>query len=533
MNLGGVLRARARALRNALLRRGRPGAGAPPGPLSSLVMVGIVAWLAHKGLAALFGALEHSGATPAELRAALALALDLALVVLVVFDLEGAVATLILDRDLELLRRAPLPPGSILAIKLVDAFPRTAVPLAGLALPALVAWTGTHPAPIAAWLAAPLLAALLWLIPFGIGLAASLALLARVPARRARESLGLISTLAITAALAANLFLVPRLASESGEPMERVRALLAAARPWLALTPGGWAADAFALTAPGERARAALLLAGAAGVSLALAALAARRHLASVLDAARTPAPPLGAGRRRRRAAPRGRASLLRAVMRRDRLLYLRDWTVLGEVLAGAVLWTLLPLIAQPALKLRSPALVRAMLLLLAVGGLGYETATRAFPIERRGAAWMRLSPIPPLRWALAKFASAGSLALVLVGVAGLGLGIAAHLGPRDWIVTASTVLPALALAVAIGLWTGARFGDPDWTHPRALLTMEGRLVANGLTAAQVAAWLAVAALGETSAAPPPWSTGLASIVGAALAMAAVTRRVGRPGYHG
>jgi len=536
VNPRGVLRGRARALRNALFRRGRArAAGAPPGPLASVVLVLVVAVIAHQGFAALFGALERSGATPAELRAVLALALDAALLGLLVFDLEGAVAALILDRDLDLLRRAPLSPAALLAIKLVDALPRTAAPLVAVALPALIAYAEIRPVPPAAWLAAPLLATLLWVIPLGAGTAATLALLSRVPARRARESLGLISTLALTALLLANLFVLPRLASEGGEPMERVRALLAAALPGLALTPGGWAADLFGAAAPGDRARAALALAVAAGASLALVTLAARRHLEAVLGAARTP---VARPRARRGGRPRvaaRRTSLLGAVMRRDRLLFARDWTVLGDVLAAALLWTLLPLAGRPLLELHSPALVRAMLLTLSVG-MGYEIAARAFPLERRGAAWMRLSPVPPRWWAGAKLVSAGSLALALVAIAGLSLGWAEHLGPRDWLATATAVLPALALSVALGLWTGAAFGDPDWTHPRALLTYPGRLLAAGLVAVQVAGWLTLTALTEEPRGELTrllrWLPGLISLGLAALATGSVARRLGLPRYY-
>lgn len=533
MNLRGVLRARARALRNALFRGGR-GAGARPGLLANLAIVVVVAFIAHGGFKALFEALARSGATPAELRAALALALDAALVGLLVFDLEGASAALILDRDLDLLRRAPLGPAAILAIKLLDALPRTATPLVAVALPALVAYAGVQPISPAAWLSAPLLAAMLWLIALGIGLAGTLALLARVPARRARESLGLISTLAMTVLLLINLFVLPRLASEGAEPMERVRSLIAGAASALALTPGGWAADLF--TGSGPVASAALALLGAAVASAALATLAARLHLAGVLDAARTPAPPFRARHPRRpRAVPR-RTSLLAAVMRRDRLLFARDWTVLGDVLAAALLWTLLPLIGRPFLGLGAPALVRAMLLTLSVG-MGYEIAARAFPLERRGAAWMRLSPVPAARWAEAKLLSAGSLALTLVAGAGLSLGLAARLGPRDWLVTAATVLPALALSVALGLWTGARFGDPHWSHPRGLLTFGGRLAANGLVVLQVAAWLTLTALAEgfqdeTAGLVFQWAPGLISMGCATLAMMAVARRLAQPGYY-
>ena len=535
MILRGVLRGRARALRNSLLGRGRTRAGrGPRGPLFSIALTAVAAGIAHSGFAALFGALERSGATPAELRAALALALDVALAGLLLFDLESAVSTLILDRDLELLRRAPLSPAAILAIKLLDALPRTATPLVVVALPALLAFAETRSVSVEAWLAAPFVLALLWAIPLGAGTALTLALLSRVPARRARESLGLISTLTLATLWLANLFVLPGIASAEGEPLARVRALLSAALPALARTPGGWAAALFDGVPASDLARCALLLIGTAGASVALAGFAAGRHLAPVLAAARTPVARPRARDRRRRVGAR-RVPFVLAVMRRDRLLFVRDWTVLGDVLTAALLWMLLPLAALPLKPLHSPGLVRAMLLTLSVG-MGYEIAARAFPLERRGAMWMRLAPVAARRWAAAKLVSAGSLALALVAIAGASLGWAARLGLSDWLATLGAVLPALALSVSLGLWTGAAFGDPGWTHARAVLTLGGRLVAAGLVVVQVAGWLTLTALMEgispgRGAWLASWLPGSIALGLGVLAAVDVARRVGRPGF--
>ena len=528
MNLRGVLLGRARALRNSLF--GRRGAR---GPLVSLALLGLAAAIAHAGLAALFGALARAGATPAELRAALALLLDLALLGLLLFDLESVVATLILDRDLDLLRRSPLAPAAILGLKLLDALPRTALPLVVLALPALLAYAAVGAVPPAAWLAAPVVAALLWAIPLGAGVALTLALLARVPARRAREALGLVSSVAFAGLWLVNLLLVPRLAAAEGEPLDRVRALLSAAGEVLAWTPGGWAATLLGAEAPAAAARAALALSAAAAASAALAALAAGRHLAPLLGAARTPArrarPRAGAGAR----AHRGPFVL--TVMGRDTKLFVRDWTVLGDVLTAALLWTLLPLVALPVRPLDSPALVRAMLLTLSVG-LGYEIGARAIPLERRGAEWMRLAPIPARRWAAARLASAGGIALALVAVAGLSLGLSAGLAPLDWLALVATVVPAVALAVALGLWTGAAFRDPDWTSARVVLTLGGRLVAASLVVIQVAAWLAVTVYEQSI--PTEHSLWVILFPSSAavgltlLAVAGISSQVNRLGYN-
>jgi hypothetical protein len=175
------------------------------------------------------------------------------------------------------------------------------------------------------------------------------------------------------------------------------------------------------------------------------------------------------------------------------------------------------------------------MLLTLSVG-LGYEIGARAIPLERRGAEWMRLAPIPAGRWAAARLASAGVLSLALVAVAGLSLGLSAGLAPVDWLVVAGTVVPAVALAVALGLWTGAAFRDPDWTSARAVLTLGGRLVAASLVVIQVAAWLAITVYAESIPTENSvWVVLLPSAVAAGLtllAVAGVSSQVNRLGYN-
>src|SRR6185503_18644583 len=111
-------------------------------------------------------------------------------------------------------------------------------------------------------------------------------------------------------------------------------------------------------------------------------------------------APPAAASRRPDRAR-----ALLGVAIRRDVVLVLRDWTALGDVLTAAVLWTLLPLVGVPLMSITHPVLARTMLLALTVG-LGYEIASRAFPFEGRGWAWMRLGPVPALRWIVLKWAA-------------------------------------------------------------------------------------------------------------------------------
>jgi len=528
----GVLLGRARALRNSVFGRGRSGGrrGAR-GPLTGALFAVAAGLILYAVIDGFFDELVRAGATREEMRAVLALAFDVALAMLVIFDLESAVSTLILDRDLDLLRVAPLKPRALLGLKLLDGLPRTAAPIGVVALPALLAWAVPGPTPAATWILAPVVLALLWAIPLGAGTALSLAFLSRIPARRARESLGLVSLLVFAALWVFNFVVLPRFASEAGEPLARMRWLLAAAGHIVALTPGGWAADLIAADALGSRVRSALALVAAAGASLALAAFAAGRLLGPLLMAARTPVARAGPRGRRLRVAVR---PFLPAVMRRDWLLFTRDWTLLGDVIAGAVMWTLLPLIVLPLHPVRSPELVRAMLLALAVG-TGWGIGTRAFPVERRAAAWMRIAPVPARSWVAARFASVGAFTLAPVAVAALGLGLPARLGAADWLTTLASVLPAAALSIAIGLWIGAAFGEPGWTSPTSVLTLGGRLTSAAALALQTAGWIALPAFSQETTSGAWLSAGLAGSVAVGLTLlvlVALARRVASPGYH-
>jgi hypothetical protein len=129
------------------------------------------------------------------------------------------------------------------------------------------------------------------------------------------------------------------------------------------------------------------------------------------------------------------------------------------------------------------------MLFSLAVG-LGYEVGARALPFERRGLAWARLAPVPTLQWTMARWLSVLALALPMAVVAALVSGRALGLPVAESLGAFGQSLPALVMAISIGLWTGARFGNPDWTHQRAMLSGTGRLFAVVLIFAQGTGWI-------------------------------------------
>ena len=510
MNVAGVVRGRLRLARNTLLRKGRAAQGRARHPLLGLVLTLVLGTLLFGGMRALFRWLAQQGASAGEAAGPLGLLLAAGLAGLLVFDVQEAIAVLLLDSDLELLRRAPLSARQVFALKLADALARTSTMIVVYLLPALLAYASAYRLPAWGWAIVPLELAALWAIPLGLGVALTLAIICRVPVRRAREALAQISTLILLLLWFANAFLLPRLMSSDAPATDLIARLNPAPR-LAAFLPSTWAARALAAAArhePGEALAATLALVLGGAVALGLAAWSATCGLETAQARAAVPAAARHAGRRgpapgpgiaQARAAvtagdqarePAGpRAGAWSAILRRDARLCFREWTALSDVLVSAGLWTLFPLLSLSRQAAAAPLMVRAMLVTLAVA-LGHEIAARALPFEREAGAWRQLAPVSPGLWTSAKLAGAAAIAVPLVILAAVGLALVFPLAGADWLRSLALAVPALVLALTLGLWSGATFGNPRWTNPRAMLGTSGRLISLLLLTTQIAFWI-------------------------------------------
>ena len=522
-----VLASRLRLARNPL--RARRGRGA------SILGLALLAWfflLVLVTLGVTFAALEPLGYGASQGAAVLAAVISAAVVAALVFDLQHAVSALLLDSDLELLRRAPLAPRQLLTLKLIDSLPRTAAMILAVALPASLAFLAVLGTPLWGWLLLPFLLVGLWAAPLGPGLAGALLLLRVVPAKRVREVLAILSTLLMLALWLVNSFALPRLFAEETRLAPR---LVESLRPpaWvIAVSPPHWAASALlaahegrVLAALGWALRLAAVLLG----SFALAAWAARALLEDVLARA-SAGEAAGARRRFAGAVPSGRMT---ALLVKDARLFTRDWSVLGDVLTAALLWTLLPLIAGPLQPVPKALLARFMLIALAIG-LGYEIGARTVPYEGPALAWTRLAPLSSWRWNGAKWIGGALLSLPLLAGAALVTRAALVIGWREWTEAIAAGVGALALSLALGLWTGWSFGDPNWTQPRAMLTFGGRLIASGLLLLQAAAWVGLLAAVDAArdALPAGALVWIPLAVGLGLALPVMQLAVRASGRH-
>jgi hypothetical protein len=500
LNLAGVALSRWRMVANATgLRtprtrasRGRSGAGLP----RTLLLVGGAGGLVFAGLDQPFARLHALGVGAGEAGVALALALGAAVAALILFGIEEAVGALLLDPDLPLLRSAPLTPASMLGIKLLDAFPRTSVPLVTIALPAVVAWARHYPLPAWSWPLVPGGLLLLWMTTLGLGVALTLPLLRVVPAARVRSLVSLLSSLVAPLVWVASWAILPRLDALPTSALEAGRMFTspALAPAW---SPATWLARALSAAAQGRGPAALVSMAPlvlCAILSFALAHGAATALLEGSQARALTQGGP-GRGARRvrsgrsRRRAP---ATAVPAMVLRDARLLLRDGAALGDSIAHVVIWGVMPLLGLAVRSVRSAEMVPVLLLSLAVG-TGGHLASKSVPLERDALAWVRLAPVRATRWIAAKLLSGFLLAGPVAVLYGMALAAALGVPPARAPGLALLAASALGLSLATGIWLGVTFGDPRWTQPQLALRLAGRLLAIALALGQIVLWAAVA----------------------------------------
>ncbi len=477
---------RGRIFRNGLLRsRG----GESRGLVLWWGLALLVGAMVHLGLLGLFEMSLASGLGPAVVRELLALLLDLAFLGLWVFDLHFALSALFFDSDLDLLRAAPIPAGRLLLCKVLDSAPHTLTLLVAVALPACTAYLSVMDAPRWTWLLLPSVLFALWGMAMGPGVIGALWLGRRVPPASVRGVLAVVGALLLLSIWLLGGLAVPHVAWSEGDLTDTLRALSRlSGTAWA--SPAHWAAWALhsaATRRPGVALAWGLGLLTATFLLLWLAGRYAAVGLRDAQSAAMV--------RPARRVIPHGgrlppplRSPLI-AVIVKDLRQISRQWSVLIDVVASALLWAALPLFAAPLYPASADLILTGALVVLSAG-LGYEISARSIPLERSSVALLASSPVPARTWLFAKLCTSAALsgALYLTAAATLGFGLHVPAGPA----LAAAAWGGLALFVSLcaGLALGAHFADFAWTNPRAMLHTSGRVAAALVLLMQMALWL-------------------------------------------
>ena len=517
MNSAVVARTGWRLARRAVWSAGRLHRGLLPLAITLLMLLGF-----GVSSVALFGALRQARAPIEWSQRVLGWAFTLAVLMLTLSDLRGAVFALFMAPDLDRLRAAPLAPRQVLALKLFETLPRTLPPVLGIALPVALAYAwaqgGVNPLALVAALIA------LWAVPLGLGLVLALPLLRLAPMARVRESLSVLATFAFVAGWLVNAFWVPRLTGNGAFPTAGLRALPAPPE-W---SPATWAAHAVTAPWPGQlAATGACVLASIAALTLAMAAAT------QLLDGLYARASE--ARGRSVRASSRRAPTLAFAFLRRDAVLVARDWPVVLDALANMALWSLLPLAVLPLAPLPRLELARDMLIALSVS-LGNDVAARALPLERASLAWARLSPVGGARWVRLRALGVGVTSGTILVAATALVCFTFGLYGRAAVDVLAFAIGAATAATATGLLVGAVLGDPAWIDPRAMLGVGGRTVAVGALFTQAGVWLALSHRLSAAEPLPAWNLLLilgASALAAALLLQAAARFVERKELSG
>jgi hypothetical protein len=163
------------------------------------------------------------------------------------------------------------------------------------------------------------------------------------------------------------------------------------------------------------------------------------------------------------------------ALLVRDTRLFLRDWTVLGDVLTMSLMWTLLPLLGLPLWEMEPTLIARSMLLALTVA-LGFEVGSRAIPFERQGIAWMRMAPGHAWRWVFGRYVGTLAISLPIVAVAGTAVIVGFRLDGGEAAAVLGFAVPALLLGSRSGSGR-RRVRQLQVEQSRAMLTVAGRLL--------------------------------------------------------
>lgn len=455
-----------------------------------LVAAGLSGFVA--GAYAVFGALaqmESGGLIIAG--AIVTLAFHALLLLAFVFDVGATVNIFFLSSDLTLLMAAPLPAMRVFILKYLEAMGSGSIVSCLVAIPMLLGFGLALGAPLWFYPAAALVLALFLSVPVSVGTLAGLLVSRYVPASRVKEILGVAGGMLALGFWLGFQLMRPALeqnmeSGDAGASMEAVAAY--GDRLAMRLLPSSAAARTMIHLAAND-ARAALAPFGY------LAALAVVMMLVSVVLARRmyvegyAKVAPAG---RARPAPHRVRIGALlgwlprteRAIVSTTASLFLRDPQAMMPVVTISVMMALFPFLisrSRTGVFFSTSLLIQAFAALSFIGSM--NMAIYATGIDGRSFWMILVSPASALRKLFSKILVAVLFFAPLLAVAALAFRAGGIMG---WQLTAKSVWLSLGMAfagAAVGVLLGVSYTDWEWTLPKRMLRVSGRLIMLGVMA--------------------------------------------------
>jgi hypothetical protein len=408
-----------------------------------------------------------------------------------VFDVGATTNIFFLSSDLPLLMAAPLPAMRVFILKYLEAMGSGSIVSCLIAIPMLLGFGLALGAPLWFYPAALVVLALFLSVPVSVGTLAGLLVSRYVPASRVKEILGVVGGMLALAFWIGFQLMRPTMSEnlESGSAGVRMEAVAAYGdRLAMRLLPSSAAAKTMINLAVYDLGSAlapfGYLAALAAVMMLVSVGLARRMYMegyAKVAPAGRArPAP----HRVRIGAALGWIPRLERAIVSTTASLFIRDPQAMMPVLTISVMMALFPFLisrSRTGVFFSTSLLVQAFAALSFIGSM--NLAIYATGIDGKSFWLILVSPASALRKLFSKALVAALFFAPLVTVAALAFRAAGILG---WQLAAKSIWLSVGMAfagAAVGVLLGVSYTDWEWTLPKRMLRVSGRLIMLGVMA--------------------------------------------------
>jgi len=409
-----------------------------------------------------------------------------------VFDVGATTNIFFLSSDLPLLMAAPLPAMRVFILKYLEAMGSGSIVSCLIAIPMLLGFGLALGAPLWFYPAAIVVLALFLSVPVSVGTLAGLLVSRYVPASRVKEILGVTGGMLALGFWLGFQLMRPAIKEnlQSGDVGAGMEAMAAYGdRLALRLLPSSAAARTMVGLATNDSGAALApfgYLAAVAIVMMLVSVVLARRMYmegyAKVAPAGRArPAP----HRVRIAAVLRWLPRVERAIVSTTASLFLRDPQAMMPVVTISIMMTLFPFLisrSRTGVFFSTSLLIQSFAALSFIGSM--NLAIYATGIDGQSFWMILISPASALRKLFSKTLVSVLFFAPLVALAAVAFRAGGIMG---WQLMAKSIWLSVSMAfagAAVGVLLGVSYTDWEWTLPKRMLRVSGRLIMLGVMGA-------------------------------------------------